>query len=142
VRGISPEAMQAMQEYGWPGNVREVINVVERAVLLCEGDKILLEDLPEEISATRSPAHLADPQQNETETLVELRPEWLELPIREAKRSWLAAFEKEYLRGQLQQSRGVISTTAARAGIDPRSLYDKMRRFGLRKEDFKGGEEG
>ena len=53
--------MQAMEAYAWPGNIRELVNVVERAVLLCEGPEVQPLDLPESIAAARQgePAALA-----------------------------------------------------------------------------------
>jgi DNA-binding NtrC family response regulator len=112
---ISPRTMEALLSYSWPGNVREVINVLERAVLLCEGDEITLDDLPEEITESLAAPEMAS----------------------QAKRAWSDAFERTYLNELLEATQGRISETASRAGIDPRSLYDKMRRHGLRKEDFK-----
>jgi DNA-binding NtrC family response regulator len=47
--GFSPKAMQALKGYSWPGNIRELQNVVERAVALCSGNMVELEDLPDEI---------------------------------------------------------------------------------------------
>ena len=47
--GFSPKAMQALKSYSWPGNIRELQNVVERAVALCSGNMVELEDLPDEI---------------------------------------------------------------------------------------------
>jgi DNA-binding NtrC family response regulator len=47
--GFSPEAMAALKNYSWPGNIRELQNMVERAVALCEGNMVDLQDLPDEI---------------------------------------------------------------------------------------------
>ncbi len=44
--GFSPEVMQALKSYNWPGNIRELQNVVERAVALCTGNMVEFEDLP------------------------------------------------------------------------------------------------
>jgi DNA-binding NtrC family response regulator len=51
---VSPEAARLLENYPWPGNVREVRNVVERALLLCEGSEILPEHLPIESMAANS----------------------------------------------------------------------------------------
>jgi len=58
VASFSEEAMQALSRYSWPGNIRELINVVERSVLLCEGDPITLDDLPRTI--VPAPRHTGD----------------------------------------------------------------------------------
>jgi DNA-binding NtrC family response regulator len=49
VQGIGPEALHALQQYDWPGNIRELRNVIARAVALCPGPTIQLTDLPESI---------------------------------------------------------------------------------------------
>src|SRR5690606_18911967 len=60
-RSVSPTAMQALQNYEWPGNIRELINVVERSVLLCDGEVIEPCDLPEAITAAAANAPTANP---------------------------------------------------------------------------------
>jgi DNA-binding NtrC family response regulator len=60
IDAIAPNAMQALLAHSWPGNIRELRNVIERAVALCPGDVIGLDDLPEHIHAT-GPAMAADP---------------------------------------------------------------------------------
>ncbi|HXI04402.1 MAG TPA: sigma-54 dependent transcriptional regulator [Candidatus Saccharimonadales bacterium] len=133
---IVPAAMEALIRYGWPGNVRELINTIERAVLLATGSEIGLADLPQRIGAPAAgtarrgaPGKPVAPPAGAGDLL--------NLPIRQARREMLRAFEREYLDAQLRASRGRIRETAARAGINARSLYDLMRRHGLRKEAFK-----
>lgn len=130
-RRISDPAMAAMVEYAWPGNVRELINVMERAVLLCVGEEIGPADLPENIGGKEeSTFEIPD-------SGLELSPRWLSKPLRQARREIVSAFEKEYLRSLLQENRGRVGLTAERAGITPRSLFEKMQRYGLRKESFR-----
>jgi DNA-binding NtrC family response regulator len=129
-RRISDEAMAAMVEYAWPGNVRELINVMERAVLLCLGNEIGLADLPDNIGKEGPTFEIPD-------SGLELSPRWLSKPLRQARREIVSAFEKEYLRSLLQENRGRVGLTAERAGITPRSLFEKMQRYGLRKESFR-----
>ena len=62
---------------------------------------------------------------------------WLDRPLSEARHAWNSRLERAYLTGLLHTTRGKVGETAARAGIDPRSLYSKMKQFGLRKEDFR-----
>ncbi len=54
-KGITPEAMGAMQAYSWPGNVRELENAIERAVVLCRNERIGIEDLPPAVRQVRAP---------------------------------------------------------------------------------------
>lgn len=131
---ISPEAMSALCIYSWPGNVRELINVIERATLLCRDDEITLADLPPGVTKyipTRDP-FLGIPRR-----AAEVPSAWLERPLKELRDSMVAELERVYLAALLAETGGQISQTASRAGIVPRSLYDKMRRYHLTKEDFK-----
>jgi DNA-binding NtrC family response regulator len=147
-RSVSPAAMAALQSYDWPGNIRELVNVVERAVLLCDGEEITPADFPEGITAAVLPAPpepelvaaaaTAAPSQREGGPAEALEAGWLERPLGEARVPGVARLERAYLSGLLRQTGGRIGETAARAGIDPRSLYTKMKQFDLRKEDFRG----
>jgi transcriptional regulator with GAF, ATPase, and Fis domain len=133
---LRPEALEALIAYEWPGNVRELINVIERAVLLCDGPEIGLEHLPEGIArrgagGTTLPPLLLDGEAEELPRTLLARP-W-----REVRRDALARLERAYLGGLLEETKGRIGETARRAGMEPRSLYEKMRRHGLAKEDFR-----
>ncbi len=134
VAGIHPGALEALLRYTWPGNVRELINVIERAVLLCHGGEIGLEDLPEGITAGRSRA----PAAAEADGALRLDvAAWLDRPLRELRREAARLAERAYLTELLHRTGGQVGRAAARAGLDPRSLYDKMKALGLRKEDFR-----
>ena len=139
VRGVSVEAREALCQYAWPGNVRELMNVVERAMLLSTDDEISVGDLPENISRlVATDTSLPTPQVMESENLRVPR-EWLTLPLRDAREKLLTEFERAYLASLLKATGGRIGETARRAGIQPRSLFDKMRRHDLKKEDYRPG---
>src|SRR6266576_2900701 len=55
VRGLTPETKRMMQDYSWPGNVRQLESAIERAILLCEGDQITIDDLPLEVRQESRP---------------------------------------------------------------------------------------
>jgi DNA-binding NtrC family response regulator len=135
VSAIAPDAMESLRGYAWPGNVRELINVLERALLLCENSEITLDDLPEEIAAGEEgvePAVLP--------CSAELIPdEWISKPLKEIRESAIERFERAYLTKLLTVTEGRVGETAKRAGMEPRSLFNKMKRYGLRKEDFRSG---
>jgi DNA-binding NtrC family response regulator len=135
VTGITPEALDAMVHYPWPGNVRELINVVERAMLLCQGEQITLEDLPETISRTPLVGSYAEPHSRLSRGAVP--HDWLERPLREVRSEAVAGLEQAYLAAQLRATGGRIGETARRSGMEPRSVYEKMRLYGLRKEDYR-----
>jgi len=136
VHGIAPGAMEALCKYAWPGNVRELINVVERGMLLCSGEEIMSADLPETISGavTRARAQrvLGVPTRPE-----DVPAEWLDRPLGELRGEITRNLERSYLEAMLRETAGRIGETARRAGIQPRSLYDKMKRYRLRKEDYR-----
>jgi len=63
IRGISGEALELMRAYHWPGNIRELRNVIERAVILCDGDEIRVNHLPTEIASLRVHAAAKPPEE-------------------------------------------------------------------------------
>ena len=136
VYGIDAEAVEALVRYAWPGNVRELINVIERAVLLCRTDTITLTDLPvgiqgfvpHQAGGTTIPRDPAD-----------VPSAWLARPLWELRDAMAADLERVYLAAMLRETHGKIGDTARRAGMDSRSLFDKMKQYGLVKEDFKPG---
>lgn len=121
---VSLRAMHQMFYYSWPGNVRELQNVLERAIVLTSGSTIEDVDLSGiEVAASADSTALAIP---------------LALPLRE----WLNEQEKYYLTRQLELCKGRISLTAAQCGVDTKTLYRKMRLYGLDKRTFLHNEEG
>ena len=136
VTGIDAQAMHAMCRYTWPGNVRELKNVIERAILLCDNTEITLNDLPESIAGTVAESQGAGPARDSAHHL-RLPEPWLTKSLHEVREAFLSDLERQYIEGLLIATRGRIGETAKRAGIQERSLYDKMKQFGLRKEDFR-----
>jgi DNA-binding NtrC family response regulator len=136
---VSPGALEALCRYSWPGNVRELINVIERAMLLCSRGQITTDDLPESVcgratvgNGTERAGSVAVPGVGSIDGLCDKR--WHE--VREIV---LNLAEREYLAKLLASTRGCIGETARRAGLQPRSLFDKMKKHGLHKEDYKTG---
>jgi transcriptional regulator with GAF, ATPase, and Fis domain len=133
IEGIAREALDAMVNYDWPGNVRELMNVVERTVLLAREETIKLEDLPVGISGYPVPVEVRAEAVN-----AGFVPEVLTgKTLKEVREEAVSHAETAYLTLLLGETRGRIGETARRAGILPRSLFEKMRRYGLKKEDFK-----
>jgi len=137
VTDISGEALLALADYDWPGNVRELINVIERAMLLCEGKEIMVEDLPGNIGLVPAGPYLTGSEMPGVGEDRNVPAEWLRMSWNEVREIVVGDVEKRYLASLLQETAGRIGETAKRAGIQPRSLYEKMRQHGLRKEDFK-----
>ncbi len=115
ILGFTPQTMQRLQQYAWPGNARELENSVERAVVLCRGATIDTDDLP--------PAVL-----NGSETFgAILGPNEAPKTLREA----LAGPERQILLQTLQRNAGNRQATADQLGINRTTLYKKMKRYGL-----------
>jgi len=134
VRDVSDAAVTALRQYAWPGNVRELINVVERAMLLCRGETITPADLPAAIRNCGTHGLRVPPVPREAE---EVPAKWLDRPLKELREAMVADLERAYLNAMLRATGGKVGEAARRAGIDPRSLYEKMQQYGLAKEDFK-----
>jgi DNA-binding NtrC family response regulator len=120
---VSPAVMDAFAAYPWPGNIRELENLVERAYILETTSMLTPESFPGELFAdsTRQ-AHLP---LDITRTLAEVR------------RSGTESLERRYLKELLAAHQGRIDRTAHAAGITPRQLHKLMSKYGLRKEEFK-----
>ena len=109
---LTDPARWALKEYRWPGNVRELQNVMERAVLLCDGDDIGAADL-----ALRQAVASKEPGTN-----------WAALSWRDAREE----FEKTYIAAVLTECGGNISKTAEKIGLDRTNLQDKVKKYGLK----------
>lgn len=131
VNHISVPAMNALCNYNWPGNVRELMNVVERAMLICRGNEISLSDLPTVLQDNQ------DNSRNPGSVGNVLSADWRNKTLSEVKKSAIEQIERAYLTMVLQETRGRIGEAARISGIHSRSLFNKMRAFGLKKEDFK-----
>jgi len=133
VMGVRPDALRALTRYPWPGNLREFINSIERAVIMTVEDEIRVDDLPlrvQEFAPLEAPllpvAEIAAADDG-----------WLDESWSHVRRRVLDEAEVRYLTGLLNATGGRIGETARRAGMDPRSIREKMKRYGLQKEDFK-----
>jgi len=131
VHGFSPAALEALCGYDWPGNVRELMNVIERAMLLCPRSEIELDDLPDAFLNGRKAGGMILPGvMLEGDNL-------LEKTLPEIQQEVMDRVERLYLEQALTRTRGRVNAAAQIAGIHPRGLYNKMKRLGLQKEDYK-----
>ncbi|MCS6803787.1 MAG: sigma-54 dependent transcriptional regulator [Acidobacteriota bacterium] len=106
IHGFATDAMHMLCQYDWPGNVRELQNAIERAVLVCKGSTIEPSDLPFQVNNGPSPV----PGQS------------------------LADMERHHILRVLQQTGWNISQSARLLGIDRVTLYNKIKRYHLRRE--------
>lgn len=128
---FSKKAINALCQYRWPGNIRELMNVIERAVLLCTTDKISSRDLPQSFSV-EFPSVLSSDK-----SCLILGKDWENKSLAQIKNEMIERLEKEYLQKVLTKTKGRIGNAARIAGIHPRGLYGKMKRYGIDKTKFK-----
>ena len=128
---FSSVTMEALCHYSWPGNIRELMNVIERAILLCKSDNISIDNLPGTFQAQPSPS-LDLPMFNKLGL-----DTWKGKTLAQVKEQVLTLVEKKYFEMILEQTRGRVGEAAGIAGIHPRGLYGKMKKLGLDKTDFK-----
>ena len=131
---FSVAATHAILHYPWPGNVRELANAIERAVIMASEEEIHVEDLAVDIQSM-APARMAD--LSDEHGPIETLSSWAERAWSDVRREVIEQAEIRYLRQLLETTGGRIGETAQRAGMDPRSLHQKMKKYALRKEDFR-----
>ncbi|MCI0447758.1 sigma-54 dependent transcriptional regulator [bacterium] len=119
VQGIDPDALKQIMEFHWPGNVRQLVNILERAVVLASKPILKTEDLPEDLII----------RSGFSEGFLD---ELMHLPFKEAKERITTHFMKEYLTRKLHNNQGNISHTAAELGIHRQSLQMMLRRLGIK----------
>lgn len=115
---ISSEAMRQLSSHDWPGNVRELVNTIERTLIMTPGtliQKFHIDPVPE------SEKPLGYPEVS------------LDLPLPEQ----VVALERDYIDRALKTYRGRISDVVKHSGLNPRTLYRKMKLYGLDKKDYR-----
>jgi DNA-binding NtrC family response regulator len=120
VKGITPSAMEALMNYNYPGNVRELENAVEYAIAFARGDEITSDDLPKSIRG-----------KEEAALKIHLKP------LKAAR----VEFERNFVIAALRECNGNISKTARLLDIHRQSLQQKMRELSLHTESVKDDDE-
>jgi DNA-binding NtrC family response regulator len=130
---LSAEVLDRLTHYRWPGNIRELQNILERAVVLCEGEQLTVADLPREIlEPSGGPAPEPAPSAALAETPEAGTPEHpTDLTAR------LDALEKAIILEALQKYRWNQTKVAAALGLKRSSLQYKMKKHGLSGEETK-----
>jgi two-component system, NtrC family, response regulator AtoC len=107
-RGISPRAAKLLLAYPWPGNARELENVIERALALSQHDEVDISDLPPSLLQRRSPDVVAEAA---------------------ARQLTLSDLEREYIQQILDEEHGNKTRAAQRLGLDRKTLYRKLEEY-------------
>lgn len=119
VAGLTPAALNKLEAYDYPGNIRELRNIIHYAVLLCKSEEIAADDLPIE-------------HKNETASCL---PE--ETNFMAAKQKVIETFEKIFVIKRLKETRGNITQASINAGMYKSNFIDKMKQYGIDAKDFK-----
>ena len=120
---IHPQVIEAFLNYSWPGNIRELENIMERAYILERASVLAPESFPAELFTPEDP-------------LTRVQMDTM-LPLAEVRRRGVEEIERCYLKEVLDEYSGRINKSAEAAGISTRQLHKLMKKYGLKKEEFK-----
>ena len=126
VSGVSEETMRALLDYNWPGNVRQLENVIERAIVLATRARLEADDLPEELRFNSEAISMAVDDQEEDARSAELSS-GSAVPLKDA----LKLPERDLILKVLAEVRWNRSEAAKRLGIHRSTLYHKIRQLGI-----------
>jgi transcriptional regulator with PAS, ATPase and Fis domain len=118
VRGLTAETRKMMVDYSWPGNVRQLESAIERAILLCEGDQITVDDLPSEVRQEARPA---------AESAFKLPAEGINFED----------VERNLITQAMEQTDYNITKSAKLLGMTFRTLQYRLEKFGIKKPENK-----
>ncbi len=124
IGGVHPLVTEMLVNYSWPGNIRELENLVERAYILETSAVLTPESFPDELFEKGGSGPVAVPLDTQS-------------TLAEARKTVVENFERQYLNELFSRNRGKVKKTAAEAGITPRQLNKLMLKYDIHKEDFK-----
>jgi len=122
INGIQPQVLEAFLKYDWPGNIRELENLIERAFILEHSSVLTRDSFPIELFDQGTLPYYSI---KVSETLSEVRKKGIE------------DIESRYLEEVLAMNYGKINASASHAGISTRQLHKLMKKYNLKKEHFK-----
>jgi DNA-binding NtrC family response regulator len=124
---ISPEALDRLMQFEWPGNIRQLENAIERACITAKDGVIRTANLPPDLAGRT--------KEGKSPLQVDLNR-----PLPEQLGELTAMFEERYLRRALKKTRGHVGRTAKITGLSRRSITDKIAQYQIDKDEFKKGE--
>src|SRR5215217_3462195 len=128
IEGIADEALALLQNYSWPGNIRELENLIERALLFADGPLITAKDLPDPV---RQGAGVQPSPSSSTPTPSMDVPTG-EVGLKDIVRMKAAELERDLIVKKLDETGGNVTRAARLLQISRKSLQTKMKEFGLR----------
>jgi DNA-binding NtrC family response regulator len=117
---ISHEVEEILLRYDYPGNVRELENILRRAIILCREQCIRPHHLPTEVFSRHSLPATSQP-----------------INFHEAKSQAVENFERTYLTSMLNACGGIVSRAAHRAGLSERNFHEKLKKYGINGKNFR-----
>jgi nitrogen regulation protein NR(I) len=134
VEGVEPDALEILVTYPWPGNIRELENVIERAVLFCDTQKLRASDLAPEIRGINAMTAAPLPEADLSAALAG------EGGLKEHVKVAMSRLERELVSRALQQTGGNVTHAARLLKISRKGLQLKMKELGLREGAADKGE--
>ncbi len=125
IEAITVEAMDALMAHSWPGNIRELENVIERAFILESTPNLTLDSLPMVITEGTKIISVPIVQKNEGLTT-----------LADTRKNALEVLERNYLSEVLSETRGKINKSAEIAGVTPRQLHKLLNKYQISRKDF------
>jgi len=132
IKDIAPEALDILKKHTYAGNVRELENIIERAVIFCRGDVLTERDLCLDEETAYRPG---DYGQNG----FRMEAEFGRMPFKDAREAMLRHFHRRYIEALLRESKGNVSHAAEKAGIQRQYLHRLIREVGVDADGFKKG---
>jgi len=130
---VDDAVAERLVTYGWPGNIRELENVVERAVLFTDGSLVGLGDLPEEIrGGARETGRASAPQVEAPRGEV---PASSSDGLKEQVKAAMSRLERDLIERALKQTQGNVTHAARLLKISRKGLQLKMKELGLREKE-------
>ena len=123
IKSLHSQVSAALQAYAWPGNIRELENLLERAFILETSAMLTPESFPSELFDSQALTAVVSVDSS--------------ISLSDARRKAIEDFERQYVKDLLSRNKGKINISAKDAGITTRQLHKLMSKHTIRKEDFK-----
>jgi transcriptional regulator with PAS, ATPase and Fis domain len=120
ITGLTPETLSALKSHSWPGNIRQLENVLERMILMCDGNILTTDDLPEEIGVPVGDK--SEPMQLDGSA-----------SLKQIVRRQTQSLERELIEKALEETSGNVTRAAEKLGLSRKGLQLKMKELGVRR---------
>jgi DNA-binding NtrC family response regulator len=120
---LTQEARDLLLSYGYPGNVRELENILRRAIILCRGPQIEPQHLAPEVRGGAAAAQITEPLSLDD--------------FQSAKARAIETFERVYLTNILRKCGGIVSRASEYSGLSERNFHEKLKRYGISAKAFR-----